>query len=125
MSDEPQNTPQQPYFENQADFNYKIIDPDSKYYFQGLTELNKDLVTTNLNNAEIMIASYNSSIIGECNELNDILKSFKTKMVRELMMLVNVTKSRDGFMLKQMTEQRISRTDKFEQGKIKPKEVGK
>lgn len=107
----------QPYFENPLDFQYKIIDPDTKTLFTKFKELNKDAVTGNLKENEIKRFMIADSIVAECDNLGDTLTDFQEKMMREMMVLVNITKSRGGFLLKRMTEQRFIQSVSQSNGK--------
>jgi len=115
----------QEFFENPLDYQYKIIKPDSNLIFKDFTELNKDIVTTKLKEKEIQQFITGGSIIGECDNLGGVLDGFKSKILREMMLIVNITKSRDGFLLKQMTEQRSTSSQKIEGNLNKKFQVGK
>jgi hypothetical protein len=104
---------QQPYFENSADFQFKIIDPDAKSIFKGFREINKDIVTANLNNREINLLLYGDSIVGVCDMAEGYLDDFQTNMCRDIMMISNTSKGRNGFLLRRITEHNFIKTDSF------------
>ena len=97
---------------------YKVIDPDAKQVHPEWEEINKDAVTGNLKEKEIKQFMIGSSIIGICESFRNkkqeddkititggILEGVRDDFMRELMGLVNITKSRQGFALKKITEQ--------------------
>ena len=101
-----------PYFSNPADYQYAIIDPDSKAQFN---ELNKDLVTSNLTQAEIDYLNLAETVIGYCKMIGMVFPA--DAHIRDMMTTVNVAKSRRGFFIKQMTQTSIVKTEKFDSKK--------
>jgi hypothetical protein len=116
MADE-QQTPYQPYFETPADFQFKIIDPDAKDVFKNFREINKDIVTANLKDREINLLLYGDSIIGICDVAKPYLDAFQENMARDLMIISNASKGRNGFLLKRFTEHHFIKTDRFSKAK--------
>jgi len=113
----------QPYFESSADFQFRIIDPDSKSLFSNFKELNKDIVTANLSQREIDLLLVADSIVGVCNVADPYLEGFQNTMIREMMAISNISKARDGFLLRRFTEHHFIKTDRFSKAK-KDNQVG-
>jgi len=103
----------QPYFETPADFQFKIINPDAKDIFTNFKEINKDIVTANLSQRDINLLLYADSIIGVCEVANPYLESFSENMARDMMIIANVSKAKNGFLLKRFTEHHFIKTDRF------------
>jgi hypothetical protein len=109
-------------FESQADFQFRLIDPDSKTLFADFKEQNKDLVTSNLDKREIVLIRYCDDLIDMLSLAGEFLQSVRTSYTREFMNISNTSKAKEGFYIKQFTEQRITKTERF--SKNKPQEIG-
>jgi len=117
IGDENETGYSQPYFESPADFQFKIIDPDAKTLFKNFKEINKDIVTANLDGGEIDLLLSADSIIGVCAVANPYLENFSDMMAREIMMISNASKGKNGFLLKRFTETNLIKTDRFSKAK--------
>jgi len=112
----------QPYFETPADFQFKIIDPDAKSIFPRFKEINKDIVTANLDSNDVKLLLFADSILGACDCAEPYLSGFSEVMAREIMMISNTSKGKNGFLLKRFTEHHFIKTDRF--SKVKQNNIG-
>lgn len=109
--------PQTPYFDNAAEYDYKIIDPQNEF-----SEINKDLVTSNLDRTDIEILELADLLISKLNKLG--MTHAKEELEQEISIKVNLKKSLKGFLLKVMRDKRQTMIQKYEEGKIGPTKRG-
>ena len=92
---------QQPYFDNSAEYLFRIVEPDGKNFFP---DVNKDITTSYFkagNGIEIYLQR--ATLIGYSSILR--LPKLTEIYTRENSNLVNIQKSEDGFMMKTLTKQ--------------------
>lgn len=97
------------YFENNAEFYMHLVDPAAKKDFE---HLNKDLVTTVLNNAEIQEYRLASLIIGKLEPLG--VENAKRDMYLDIATLVAVTKTRGKGFLNKILVKTVNQNQRLE-----------
>ena len=96
-----------PYFNNPAEYQYALVNPDAKEFFR---ELNKDLVTSNLNDFEINYINTIGTLLGYTEK---IMKDVSILFERDALTMSNAAKSRKGFFLSKVTGINI-KTEKYD-----------
>jgi hypothetical protein len=118
--DEGQDLPQQqPYFENQAEYLFKVLEPDAKQMY---SDINKDVTTTNLDKDEVALYQITEILVGYGVQMK--LPKLIDSYVREQMALVNITKSFQGFLIGKMARQEVSKNISYSMDKNYQKAMG-
>jgi hypothetical protein len=120
--DEGEDLPQgqQPFFENQAEYLYRVLEPDAKQMF---SEINKDVTTTNLDKDQIDLFQITEILVGYACQMR--LPKLTESYVRENMSLVNITKSYLGFLISKMSKQEVSKNINYSMDKGYQKAMNK
>lgn len=111
---------QQPYFENQAEYLYRVIEPDAKQMF---SDINKDVTTTNLDKDEVGLYQITEILVGYAVQMR--LPKLTSSYVREQMALVNITKSHQGFLMGKMAKQEVTKNISYSMDKNYQKAMNK